>query len=228
MAAARAGRNVFWNLMGGIWMAALTVAATPILVSRLGLDGYGIVGLWLALQGMLQLLDVGMGATVVRSFAARSGTESGAEFRQDLLRTLEVIYWIVAIALAVILAALVSRAVGRWVGTRSPAPGDSGDAFVFMALALSIQFPSLLYMSGLAGLQRHGRMNLLQMLTNTVRLGGGAAVVIWKPELRWFFLVQLVAALLQTFAARRLMTRSLLESEPRIAAPRFRIAMMRS
>src|SRR5258707_41099 len=81
----RSGRNVAWNVLGGGWAGVLVVLCTPFYVSRLGLEGYGIVGLWLVMQVMMGLLDVGMGATVVKAFAGSRSDREGHEFKRDLL-----------------------------------------------------------------------------------------------------------------------------------------------
>src|SRR3954469_25349223 len=98
-ASQRSARNVVWNLLGGVSTGVMTIPATPVYVARLGLEGYGIVGLWLVMQVMIGLLDMGMGASVVRSFAtARQGPE-GDGYRRDLLRTLEAFYWLAAVVI---------------------------------------------------------------------------------------------------------------------------------
>ncbi len=86
----RSAKNVMWNLLGGVWAGVLIVLATPWYVSRLGLEGYGILGLWLMMQVMMGLLDMGMGATLVREFADSRRERNGLEFKRDLLRTLEI------------------------------------------------------------------------------------------------------------------------------------------
>src|SRR6267143_1824359 len=110
----RSGRNVAWNVLGGAWAGVLVVLATPFYVSRLGLEGYGLVGLWLVMQVMIGLLDVGMGATVVKSFAGARQDEEGHGFKRDLLRTREGFYWGVAFVLAVSLALTSGWVGGHW------------------------------------------------------------------------------------------------------------------
>ena len=69
--APRAARNVIWNLAGGASAGVLSVLATPFFVARLGLASYGIVGLWITLQSMLSLLDLGIGPAVGLGHAIR-------------------------------------------------------------------------------------------------------------------------------------------------------------
>lgn len=199
----RSEKNVVWNLLGGAWTGVLVVLATPFYVSRLGLEGYGLVGLWVVMQVMIGLLDVGMGATVVKAFAGSRPDDDGHVFRRDLLRTLEVFYWGVAFVLSISLV-LASGWIGaHWLKPHALSSASVSDALRLMAIALGFQFPSTLYANGLAGLQEQGRMNGLQILGNTLRYGGGVAVLLWRPDVVWFFVLQSLVAAVQTVVMRR-------------------------
>jgi O-antigen/teichoic acid export membrane protein len=199
----RSGRNVAWNVLGGAWAGVLVVLATPFYVSRLGLEGYGLVGLWLVMQVMMGLLDVGMGATVVKAFAGSRPDRDGHEFKRDLLRTLEVFYWGVALVFSVALV-LTSGWIGEhWLKSHALSSASVSDALRLMAIALGLQFPSSLYANGLAGLQEQGKMNGLQILGNTLRYGGGVAVLLWRPDVVSFFVIQSLVAAVQTLVMRR-------------------------
>lgn len=205
VAASRSATNVAWNLLGGLWAGVLVVLATPWYVARLGLEGYGIVGVWLVLQGTMGLLDLGMGATVVRAFAAASTDRDGHAYRRDILRTLELLYWGAALALAIVLF-VCSNWIGRhWLESSAIAPGTLVSALRVMAVALGMQFPVSLYSYGLLGTQEHGRMNALQISGNTLRYGGGAAVLLWRPEVLWFFGIQAFVAAVQTLVTRKVL-----------------------
>jgi O-antigen/teichoic acid export membrane protein len=221
----RSARNVAWNVLGGGWAGVLVVLATPFYVSRLGLEGYGIVGLWLVMQVVMGLLDVGMGATVVKAFAGSRPDPEGNAFKRDLIRTLEVFYWGVAVALSVVLV-LASQWIGEhWLKTQALSSGTVSRALQLIAVALGLQFPVSLYANGLAGLQEQGRMNAIQILANALRYGGGAVVLVWRPDIVWFFAAQVVVAAIQTFVTRQVLWRMIAA----IAAPNpvFRIALVR-
>lgn len=202
VAQSRPATNVVWNLLGGVWAGVLVVIATPWYVARLGLEGYGIIGVWLVLQGMMALLDVGVGVTVVKEFASASADADGRAYRRNVLRTLEVLYWSAAIALAGFLF-IASDWIGRrWLHVSGIAPTDVVSALRVMGLALGLQFPVTLYSNGFAGIQEQGRMNALQVIGNTLRYGGGAAVLYWSPHVLPFFVVQAIAAAVQTLLTR--------------------------
>ena len=211
----RPATNVVWNLLGGLWAGVLVVIATPWYVDRLGIEGYGIVGVWLVLQGMMGLLDVGMGVTVIKAFASASADRDGRAYRRDVLRTLESLYWGTALAFALGLFVAADWIGRRWLHSTVLAPHELVSALRVMALALGLQFPVTLYSNGFAGIQEHGRMNALQVVGNTMRYGGGAAVLFWTPHVLPFFIVQATVAAVQTLLTRHgLQGRLSVDGEP--------------
>ena len=204
LTASRPLRNVGWNLLGGVWTGALIVLATPWYLAQLGLDGYGILGLWLMMQVMMGLLDVGMGATLVKEFADPAQDGDGLAAKRDLLRTLEMVYWSLAALAALALAAAAGWLGAHWLQSQTLPQAQLAQAIRWMALALGLQFPAALYANGLAGLQEHRRMTALLSLGSTLRFGGGALVLLWRADLVWFFAAQVLAAALQTLATRRM------------------------
>lgn len=217
-------RNVLLNLVGGAWSGLLVLISTPWYVAKLGLAGYGIVGLWLMLQVMMGLLDMGIGASLTRGLAsARPGSE-GLGSRRDLLRTLELLYWGIAAALALVLVLSSGWIAQRWLNAGA-LPADSlATAMPMLAVSLGLQFPCALYMNGLAGLQAHVHMNAMQIAGNTLRYGAGAAVLLWHADIVWFFGVQIGVAAVQTLATRSLIWQVL--SGPGAAAPSFQRAVL--
>lgn len=205
----RSVKNVVWNFLGGFLSGVLIVIATPIYLRHLGLEGYGIVGLWLMMQVMMGLLDVGMGATLVREFADSRDDRNSQESRRDLLRTLEIVYWILAAFLCLGLQLSAGPIASHWLKSGTMPIGYISHAIQLMALTLGMQFPCALYSNGMAGLQEHGRMNALQVLGNCLRYGSGVAVLFWRSDLVWFFAVQAVVAGAQTYATRRMLWRML-------------------
>jgi len=220
----RSLKNVFWNLLGGFLCAILVVLATPWYVSRLGIEGYGIVGLWIMMQALMGMLDFGMGTTVIREFAQSSSDLAGNEYKRDLLRTLESFFWAIAILFILSLFFVAGWIGENWLKSSTLPINVIGKAIQLMAIALGLQFPSALYANGLAGLQKHGRMNALSILGNVLRYCGGIAVLFWQADLVWFFFVQALVSAIQTFVTRNVLWGMI--SNEKARPPAFRIKML--
>jgi len=108
----------------------------------------------------------------------------------------------------------------HWLKSHTLSDAYLSRAIRLMAVTLGLQFPCVLYTNGLAGLQKHGRMNALQIMGNTLRYGLGVAVLVWRADLVWFFTVQAVVAALQTFAIRWVLWRMI--SDEVTQPPAFR------
>ena len=87
-------KNVFWNLAGGIIAGVSIILITPLYIRLLGVDGYGILSLWLVFQVMLGLFDFGMGPTIVKEFSKELQDK---QYRVDLLKTAETFNLIISL-----------------------------------------------------------------------------------------------------------------------------------
>lgn len=219
-------KNISANIIGSGWNGLLIIVSTPWYISLLGMEGYGLLGFWLLMQIVLSLFDLGLGATLVREFADAKGQQDIHGRRCDLLRTLEYIYWPLALFLTIIIFCSSGWIATSWLKLHVLSTVQVASAMKWMALALGLQFPCALYSSGLAGLQSQVRMNVLQMAGNSLRYGGGVAILLWRPDPVWFFCVQAFVAGAQTIVTRAVLWRVI--NGPSKRNPVFRWAFIQS
>lgn len=196
-------------MIGGGWNGLLIVLATPWYVSLLSMEGYGLLGFWLLMLMVFSLCDLGLGATLVREFADSKEEQDRDCRRRDLLCTLEYVYWPVAALIAIVMFFSSDLIANSWLKFHILSTEQVAISLKLMALGLGLQFPCALYSSGLAGLQSQGRMNFLQMAGNSLRHGGGVAILFWRADPVWFFCVQAFVAGVQTLATRAVLWRML-------------------
>ena len=213
-------------MIGGGWNGLLIVLATPWYVSLLSMEGYGLLGFWLMMQVMLSLCDLGLGATLIREFADSSGKKNSGEYRRNLLRTLEYVYWPMAVSLTVVLLFFADLIATNWLKFNMLSTEHVAYSLKLMGLALGLQFPCALYSSGLAGLQSQGIMNFLQMVGNSLRYGGGVAILFWRPDPLWFFGMQACVAGIQTIATRVVLWRMISVEGIRQSPPVFQLVLL--
>ena len=85
--------NVVANFVGQIAVSVIQFAIIPQYVRYLGVEAYGLVGFFLTLQAMLQVLDLGVSPSVNRELAWYSASPDKSAEACDFVHTLELAYW---------------------------------------------------------------------------------------------------------------------------------------
>ena len=99
-----------------VWNASLMIAATPIYLSTLGIEAYGLIGFYITLQAVLQILDLGFAPAINRE-VARTTAVGDVDAARVLLRTLACLYWISAPVLAAGFYLSAPAIAGNWLKT---------------------------------------------------------------------------------------------------------------
>lgn len=202
-------RNLIAIFSGSIWTAILGLAVVPFYIRYLGMEAYGLMGFFLALQAALGLLDLGLAPTISRE-VARCGVMGKLTDARHLLRTLAVIYWCIAatIGSAIVLAA-------PWIGTRwlqasTLAPDTIMYAGMLTGIIIALRFPVGLYAGVLQGAQRQRLGSAISAGVATVAsLGGVLLIVQVSNRIESFLLWQAVVALIHVGLIRRAAWRAL-------------------
>jgi O-antigen/teichoic acid export membrane protein len=167
------------------------LAFIPVYIKYLGIEAYGLIGLFAVLQAWLSLLDVGMTPTLGREMARFTGGATTAQQLRDLLRSIEALT--LALVAAVALAAVISS---NWIATNWLNPENLSSevvaqAFAIMGLAVALKFAEGIYRSSLVGLQKQVLFNAFNASIATVRAVGAVVVLIYiSPTIKAFFLWQ--------------------------------------
>jgi O-antigen/teichoic acid export membrane protein len=196
-------RNVVANYLGAGWNALMNVAFVSAYIHHLGPAGYGLIGVFTLLLGLMALLDLGMAPTVSRELARLGVADPGGSDARWLLRGVEGVALALAcvVALAMILAS--PWLAVHWLNTSGLDPTDVTFALRIMGLLVGMRFLENVYRSALIGLQRQVVLNTVLAVSGTLRNAGAFVVVAWiVPDVRAFFLWQLVtgAATVVAFA----------------------------
>ncbi len=187
---------------------ALLLFLTPLYIGFLGIESYGLIGFYASWVAIFGILDMGISATATREIPWLSARTEEKNKIPPLLRSLEVAYWGVVIVLGATLLACSWLFGAAWFQAKDLSPELVQQALMLMAVSLVFQVPSGLYTGGLLGLQRQAQCAGLLALFGTLR-GLGSIIVLWliTPDIRAFFLWQIVISVLQTGAIRAVLWR---------------------
>lgn len=200
---------------------------TPIYVSTLGIEAYGVIGTFAALQVILGVFDLGMGLTLNRQLARLATDEqNNAQRMRDSVRTFEMVYWAVGIFAGSAIVLSATAVASLWFRSSELSAHQLSNALVLLGVALAVQWPSALYLGGLLGLQRQLSANVILTIAALVRGVGAVAVLsLASPTLEAFFVWQVVASLLQTLVLRVRLSQVL---PPETSGGRFRVEVLRA
>lgn len=179
--------NIRANFIGRFWTVVVHFAFVPVYIGFLGVEGYGLIGFFIALVGVTSAMELGMSAVLNRELARRVALGSLHECR-DLVRTFEAVYWGAGITLGSAVALLSGPISRTWLQAVSMDPASIRRAVLLMGLVLAAQLPLILYQGGLRGLERQVSLNVVTVIFMTVRTGG-AALALWQiaPTVEVFF-----------------------------------------
>lgn len=186
------------------------LAFVPFYIRLMGVESFGIIGIFTSLMGMLAVLDLGLSQTMNREMARLSIDAQQSQRMADTARTLEIVYWVVGLMAGLAMAVLAKYIANDWLKPEHLTRGDLQQALWIMALVIALRWPVSLYMGGLNGLQRQVHVNVLMSVVATIQ-GVGALVVLWfvAPTIQAFFMWQAVMALVQVIALRIALWRSI-------------------
>ena len=191
------------------WAAALSLLAIPFYVRVIGIEAYGVVGLFVTISILVGFLDLGLGPTLTRELARLPLRAGALNEGRDMARTFEVACAVVA-ALVGLTLVVCSVPVGlHWVQAQALSESQVSHALALGGVALALQWPSNLYAAGLAGLHRLVQAGLAAIVFGTTRVALTVAAVWSEPTLERFFQAQIASALLQVLGMRWLLWRAL-------------------
>jgi O-antigen/teichoic acid export membrane protein len=189
-------RNVAANFLGQAWAALMGLAFLPVYIRYLGMEAYGLVGVFAIFQASLALLDLGMSTVLTRETARMRVGASDVQSVRDLLRGTEILLAALGVVAVGVTAAGAHGLATHWF-TAGRLPVDVvATALVLMAAVACIRTLEGVYRGGAMGADRQVQVNLVWAAIATVRGVGAIAVLAWvSPTITAFFLWQLVTSL---------------------------------
>jgi O-antigen/teichoic acid export membrane protein len=171
-------------------------AFVPVYVRLLGVEAYGLIGIFSALIAWLALLDAGLKPALARGIAQFTG---GGEVDDawDLLRSIEILC--VGVGVMIGLGALICAnfIATSWISATQIQYEVITYSVAYMGVIAGLRFVEGIYSSCLSGLQRHVSMNAISIVMATIRSFGAVAVLTWiESSLKAFFVWQLIISLI--------------------------------
>jgi O-antigen/teichoic acid export membrane protein len=191
--------NIFVNFAGNVWTAIMYIVFIPVYIHILGIEAFGLIGFYASLQAIFSVFDIGLGATLNRELAKLSVSPNKEEEMRDMVRTLEVLYWILGFCIGLTICILSPFIANYWLQSRQISTATIQQAIVLIGITIAAQWPFTLYSGGLMGLQRQVLLNIIIIITVSLRFAG-VIPILWyvSPSIKTYFLWQVIIGIGQT------------------------------
>ena len=198
-------RNAFANFAGSAWAALMAIAFIPVYIRVLGIEAYAVIALLPILHAWLTIIDAAIGPPLSREFARyRAGLCDGTSVAA-LLRGVELVWGVIAIALVTALL-LADHAISTlWLNAQALAPGLIARSIDFISALVVLRLLEGTYHGALIGLQQLVWVNGWTAGLATLRHAGSAVIVVAvSPTIDAYFLWHIAISLVSvaTFAVR--------------------------
>lgn len=116
------------------------LAFIPLYIKYLGIESYGLIGLFAVLQAWLVLLDMGMTPALGREMARFTGGTHSAQSIRDLLRSIEVVALGMAIAIGIGIWLASDWLATNWLRAEKLSTQTVAHAFTVMGVVTALRF----------------------------------------------------------------------------------------
>lgn len=190
-------RNVIANYLGQGWVALMGLAFVPIYIKYLGMEAYGLIGIFAVLQASLTLLDMGMTPTLNREMARFTAGAHSPQSIRDLLRSLEVVCFGIAMLIGMGVWGASAWLGGNWLRAEKLPTEVVVQAIAVMGFVVGLRFVEGLYRGAILGLQNQVWFNVVNAALATLRGIGAVGVLAWiSSTIEVFFLWQGIVSII--------------------------------
>ncbi len=185
--------NVIANYFSQAYVALMGFVFVPVFIKFLGVEAFGLLGIFAILQSSLALLDMGMKPALGREMARFTAGALDAQSIRDLLRSVAIAA--AAMAAVVFLGTWWSARwiASKWLNVQTLPLNTVRHALVGMGILCALRFVENIYSGSIAGLQRQVLQGVLSSSLVTARALGAIAVLAWvSPTVEAFFIWQVL------------------------------------
>jgi O-antigen/teichoic acid export membrane protein len=207
--------NLLANLGGKGLSLLLSIVCVPVYIEVLGIAGYGVIGIWMTLETIANIIDLGLSPTITREMAACSTQPDGSQQARDLVHTLEVGYWSIGVLIGGLIISYASPIATNWLHTNHLSADDLRRAVILIGVLIFCRWPVTFYIGGLSGLERQVLLSAVTIAYSCLRSLGSVFVLLFvSPTIFAFFVFQIIVNVLQTLALTILLWRCLPTGRP--------------
>ncbi len=188
-------RNIIANYVGQLYLTLIGIVVTPFYLQYLGAEAYGLVGFFALMQAWMNLLDLGLSPTLGRQAAYARGHKDGFENFKFLLKSFEIIFFVLALAIIFIIYFSSDWLALEWINAESLDSDTLIYCVILMGIMIGLRWFVGLYRSGINGLEDQVWLNAANILFTSLKFLGALLILFFiTQDIRKFFEYQIVIA----------------------------------
>ncbi|MEP6784648.1 MAG: oligosaccharide flippase family protein [Sphingomonadales bacterium] len=193
-------RNFLAGVASSGWTALIGLLVVPWYIKYLGIEAYGIIGVYLTMQNIFVLLDMGLTPAVSRD-VARSLASGAMHHARVLVHSMSILFVLSGGMMALALAGLSPWIAGTWLKTGGLPVEEATVSLALAALAIGAKWPATLYVGVLNGARRVDLASVVTIATTTLANVGAVVILAFvEQSLRAFFLWQILIGVTHSLA----------------------------
>ena len=186
-------RNSIANYISQGYTILIGIAITPLYLQYLGAESYGLVGFFALMQTWLSLLDLGMSPTLVRQVAHARGQKNGFEFFKKLLKSFELIFIVLALAVIVGIYLASDWIAQIWIKADTLDLSTLIYCISLMGVMIGLRWFAGLYRSGINGMEDQVWLSAAKIVLISLKFIGALILLAFiTKDVQHFFEYQLV------------------------------------
>lgn len=195
--------NILANYVGSAWSAAAQIVFVPVYISYLGIESYGLVGVFTSIQVWLSVADLGLTPTLTREMARFRAGARDRQWANNFTYTLESFIFTLAAFVSIVIACLAGWISNYWLHPQNLDKASVEIAVILIGIAASLRWLANMYRGGLMGLQNQVWLNVVSVAMVTVRSAGVIPVLMFvTSDIRAFFAFNVIIGVIEVFVLR--------------------------
>ena len=196
--------NIITNYIGQGYLIFAGIICTPLYLSYLGAESYGLVGFFILLQNWLNLLDMGLSTTLGRQVAvARTSRDHRFTKFSNLLRSFEIIFFILALLIFISIYLNADWISQKWIKPNQLNSKNIALCINIMALIIGLKFFATIYRSGINGFEDQIWLNKITIVTASFKYLFSLIILAYiSSEVVFFFVYQFIISILEVLLLR--------------------------
>lgn len=190
-------KNLLANYFGQIFTAVVAIAFVPEYIHLLGIESYGLIGIFTIFQVWLNILNMGITPALSREMTRYSAGTRSIESIHNLLRSIEIVFSCISLGIIAVLFFSSNWLANNWLKAENLTVNNISNVISIIGLILALQFIGGIYKGSLAGLQHQVSLNIILSGFGLIRAVGAVGVLIlFSPTIIIFFVWQFILELI--------------------------------